>query len=84
MVKKRNRISAAAEKVGRGNPPKHTQFRKGTTGNPNGRPKGSKNLSTYIMEAARDHVTATVGGRKRWSQLSEQNLRVDKWSVCLG
>ena len=48
-----------------GNPPKHTQFRKGTSGNPRGRPKGSKNLSTYLMEAARDQVTVTVGGRSR-------------------
>ena len=22
--------------------------------------------------------------RQRWSQLSEQNLRIDKWSVCRG
>jgi Family of unknown function (DUF5681) len=41
------------------------QFQKGQSGNKNGRPKGSKNLSTYIMEAARDHVTATVGGKSR-------------------
>ena len=52
-------------KASRGNPPKHTQFRKGTSGNPRGRPKGSKNLSTYLMEAARDRVTVTVGGRTR-------------------
>jgi Family of unknown function (DUF5681) len=65
MAKKRKRAKGTAQKVGRGNPPKHTQFRKGTTGNPKGRPKGSKNLSTYIMEAARDRVTATVGGRTR-------------------
>ena len=48
-----------------GNPPKHTQFRKGTSGNPRGRPKGSKNLATYLMEAARDQVSATVDGRTR-------------------
>ena len=48
-----------------GNPPKHTQFRKGTSGNPRGRPKGSKNLATYLMEAARDQVSATVDGRIR-------------------
>ena len=65
MAKKRKKVSRTAQKVGRGNPPKHTQFRKGTTGNPKGRPKGSKNLSTYLMEAALDQVSATVGGRTR-------------------
>ena len=70
MVKKAKsmqstRRKGAGQKVGRGNPPQHTQFRKGISGNPKGRPKGSKNLSTLIMEAARDHVTATVGGRTR-------------------
>jgi len=54
-----------AGKVGRGNPPKHTQFRKGISGNPKGRPKGSKNLSTLMMEAARDQVSATIGGKTR-------------------
>jgi Family of unknown function (DUF5681) len=62
---KRKKATSTAQKVGRGNPPKHTQFRKGTTGNPKGRPRGSKNLSTYIMEAARYPVTATVNGRAR-------------------
>jgi hypothetical protein len=63
MAKKRKMGRRTAQKGG--NPPKHTQFRKGTSGNPRGRPKGSKNLSTYLMEAARDQVTATVGGRTR-------------------
>ena len=52
-------------KTGRGNPPKHTQFKKGVSGNKNGRPKGSKNLSTVLMDAARDRVTATIGGKQR-------------------
>jgi hypothetical protein len=65
MAKKRKKGSGSGQKVGRGNPPKHTQFQKGQSGNKKGRPKGSRNLSTYIMEAARDHVTATVGGRTR-------------------
>jgi adenylosuccinate synthase len=63
MAKKRKMTRGTAQKGG--NPPKHTQFRKGTSGNPRGRPKGSKNLSTYLMEAARDQATATVGGRTR-------------------
>jgi hypothetical protein len=63
MAKKRKKGSGSGQKSG--NPPKHTQFRKGTSGNPRGRPKGRKNFAAYLMEAARDHVTATVGGRTR-------------------
>src|SRR5258707_12563249 len=65
MAKNGKKVGSTEQKIGRGIPQKHTQFRKGATGNPKGRRKGSKNLSTYIMEAARDHVTATVGGRTR-------------------
>jgi hypothetical protein len=63
MARKRKTVKGTARKGG--NPPKHAQFRKGTSGNPRGRPKGTKNLATYIMEAARDQVSAMVGGRTR-------------------
>jgi hypothetical protein len=65
MAKKRRNVNGPAQRVGRGNPPTHTRFRKGVTGNPKGRPKGSKNLSTLIMEASRDQVSATVDGKTR-------------------
>jgi hypothetical protein len=52
-------------KVGRGNPPKHTRFKKGVSGNIKGRPKGSKNLSTILMEAARARITAIIDGKPR-------------------
>jgi hypothetical protein len=44
---------------------KKTQYAKGTSGNPKGRPKGSKNLSTILMEAANAPVIATIDGKKR-------------------
>jgi Family of unknown function (DUF5681) len=52
-------------KIGRGHPPKHTQFQKGVSGNIKGRRKGSKNFSTILREAAQDTVVATIGGKQR-------------------
>jgi len=51
--------------VGRGKPPKHTQFRKGDGRPRPGRPKGSKNIVTLVMEAARDQVTVAIDGKRR-------------------
>jgi Family of unknown function (DUF5681) len=51
--------------VGYGKPPKQTQFAQGKSGNPNGRPKGSKNFATAFMEIGRERITVTENGRTR-------------------
>ena len=35
-------------------PPKETRWKKGQSGNPNGKPKGSKHISTHIQEMLND------------------------------
>ena len=51
--------------VGYGKPPKHTQFKPGQSGNPSGRPKGSKNLKTDLQEELSEKVPIREGDRSR-------------------
>ena len=46
-------------------PPAHTQFAKGKSGNPGGRPKGSRNLTTELREELSERISITEGGVKR-------------------
>tara|TARA_R110000824_G_scaffold399102_1_gene603965 strand:- start:2567 stop:2950 length:384 start_codon:yes stop_codon:yes gene_type:complete len=50
--------------VGYGKPPKETQFKSGESGNPKGRPKGSKNLSTVMQETLSQRVVITEGNKQ--------------------
>jgi hypothetical protein len=52
-------------KVGYRKPPRHTQFRKGQSGNPNGRPKGTKNLKTDLLEELAERIPIRERGRPR-------------------
>ena len=50
--------------VGYGKPPKQSQFKKGRSGNPRGRPKGS-GVASAIERVAGRTVTVTVDGRRQ-------------------
>jgi hypothetical protein len=51
--------------VGYGKPPRSTQFQKGKSGNPKGRPKGSRSLATVLAQMGRQRVKVNVNGRVR-------------------
>lgn len=57
--------AAANTAIGYGKPPRHTRFKKGHSGNPNGRPRGSKNLDTLLMESVNERVTINENGVPR-------------------
>jgi ribosomal protein S20 len=51
--------------VGYGAPPASTRFKKGVSGNPKGRPKGSMNLATTFMKTLREKVVINEHGQRR-------------------
>jgi hypothetical protein len=51
--------------VGYGKPPASTQFRKGQSGNRTGRPKGTNNLKTDLLEELGEKVTLKEGTRTK-------------------
>jgi hypothetical protein len=51
--------------VGYQKPPKANQFVKGHSGNPNGRPKGTKNWATVLNAALEQKVTVLVNGSSK-------------------
>lgn len=51
-------------KVGYRKPPRHTQFKPGTSGNRRGRPRRSKNIDTLFEQQLDQRITVTRDGRK--------------------
>ena len=50
--------------VGYGKPPRATRFRKGQSGNPRGRPRGSRNFTILLEEALAEPIAINENGRR--------------------
>ncbi len=65
MAKNEERKSPATYAVGHGKPPIHTRFKKGQSGNPIGRRKGSRNLATVLRKTLNETVVVKENGRQK-------------------
>ncbi len=63
------------DKVGYGNPPKHSRFKPGQSGNRRGRPKSKKRGKTDVSELLNEPVKVTAGGKERDMSPFEASFR---------
>jgi len=62
--------------IGKGKAPKEHQFKPGQSGNPKGRPKGSKNVNHILSKILGEKITITDAGQKMVVSKLEGAMRV--------
>ena len=65
MAESKKSANSEDASVGYGRPPRHTRFKPGQSGNPKGRPKGTKNLKTDLKEVLGEKIVVREGDRTR-------------------
>jgi len=61
--------------VGYKRPPKSTQFKPGVSGNPKGKPKGSRSVGALLQDIIQQKVAVTENGKTRRLPVMEIMLR---------
>lgn len=74
-MRRRNTRRSSPYNVGYRRPPKSTRFKKGRSGNPKGRPTGSKNVSSVLLDVIGQKIPVTENGRTRRVPVFEVILR---------
>jgi hypothetical protein len=60
--------------TGYAKPPSHSQFKRGQSGNPSGKRKGTRNFSTDLIEELQEQVSVSIDGGVR--QVTKQRAVV--------
>src|SRR5262245_1954748 len=72
---KRNSDRSGAYAVGYGRPPQSTRFKPGVSGNPNGKPKGSRPVGAVLQDIIQQKIAVTENGKTRRLPVLEIMLR---------